>query len=203
MTSLFAAIRSAVRSGAADDILDQIEGESGAQALNPEAPHHEAPTEGGSMSGSQTVAGAAQAATATIAAVAAASGGTDGFKTAMDRMNAVLGATGIKGDGKRMAAALELASASPDMAADAVVAFVTANVPASSAHPGEPAGSSTAPQVSEPKPAPAAGAYEASVQAAASLAKPGGATTGATAHTEPGSGWASSIAKVNARLKGA
>lgn len=179
MPSLISVIRNAVRSGAVDDVLEPVEAEPGAQALNPEAPLNEATNEGGTMSGSQTVAGAAQAATATIAAVAAASGGTDGFKTAMDRMNAVLGADGIKGDGKRMAAALELASASPDMSADAVVAFVTANVPASNAEAGQPATAASAPQATEPKPA--AGAYEASVQAAASLAKPGGATAGASA----------------------
>lgn len=201
MPSLISVIRNAVRSGAVDDVLDPVEAEPSAQALNPEAPLNEATNEGGTMSGSQTVAGAAQAATATIAAVAAASGGTDGFKTAMDRMNAVLGADGIKGDGKRMAAALELASASPDMSADAVVAFVTANVPTSNAEAGQLATAASAPQATEPKPV--AGAYEASVQAAASLAKPGGASAGSAARQEPGSGWSASIAKVNARVKGA
>jgi hypothetical protein len=181
MTSLFSAIRSAVRSGTADHVLDHAEGEPGATALNPETPHHEATTEGGNMSGNQTVAGAAQAATAITAAVAAASGGADGFKTATERMQAILGADGIKGDGKRMAAALDLATASPDMAADAVVAFVTANVPASTTTASsEPAAAAaaTAPAATQPKPA--AGAYEASVQAAASLAMPGGSSAQAS-----------------------
>ncbi len=178
MSSLFSAIRNAVRSGAADDVLDHIEGEPGAQALNPETPLNEATTEGGTMSGTQTVAGAATAATATIAAVAAAAGGEDGFKKATDRMSAVLGAEGIKGDGKRMSAALDLATASPDMAADAVVAFVTANVPASTEAAAEPA-QGEKPAGTQPKPA--AGAYEAQVQAAASLAKPGGASAQAGA----------------------
>lgn len=178
MSNLFSAIRAAVRSGAADDVLDHVEVESGAQALNPEAPHVEAPIPGGTMSATQTVAGAAQAATATIAAVAAASGGADGFKTATDRMHAVLGAEGIKGDGKRMSAALDLATASPDMAADAVVAFVTANVPAGSPSASAEAAPATTPAASQPKPA--AGAYEAQVQAAASLAMPGGASAQAS-----------------------
>lgn len=168
MPSLFSAIRSAVRSGAANDALEQIEGEPGAQALNPEAPHSEANTEGGTMSGTQTVAGAAQAATATIAAVAAASGGNDGFKTAMDRMNAILGADGIKGDAKRMSAATDLASASPDMSAEAVVAFVTANVTATGLQAAEPVAAQPAAQ-------PSAAAYEQQRVAAASLAMPGGA----------------------------
>lgn len=179
MTNLLSVIRAAVRSGAADDVLDVVEGEPGAQALNPEPPHPEASIPGGTMSGNQTVAGAAQAATAITAAVAAASGGADGFKTAMDRMQAILGAEGIKGDGKRMQAALDLATASPDMAADAVVAFVTANVPAGSAAASAEAAPAAVPSASQPKPA--AGAYEAQVQAAASLAMPGGAPTQASA----------------------
>ncbi|ATN32899.1 hypothetical protein ACO34A_03670 [Rhizobium sp. ACO-34A] len=124
------------------------------------------------MPENQIVAGAAQAAAVTIAAAAAASGGSDGFKTAMDRMNAVLGADGIKGDAKRMSAALDLANASPDMAAEAVVAFVTANVPAStaSAEPQKPAqqGASSA-----------AATYEQQRVAAANLAMPGGGATAA------------------------
>lgn len=194
MSSLFSVIRSAVRSGAADDVLEQIEGEAGAQALNPETPLAEATTEGGHMSGIQSPAGAANAATATIAAVAAASGGADGFKTAMDRMNAILGADGIKGDAKRMSAALDLANASPDMSADAVVAFVTANVASANAETPEPAAS----QASQPV---SAAAYEHQRVAAANLAMPGGQSS--SAKTDPGSSWSASIAKVNARVKGA
>lgn len=176
MTSFLSVIRAAVRPGAADDVLDQASDlggvEPGAQALNPEPPHVEAPTSGGNMSGIQTAAGAASAAAPLIAAAAAASGGADGFKTAMDRITAVLGAEGIKGDGKRMQAALDLATGSPDMAAEAVVAFVTANVPAGSPSASAEAAPAVVPAASQPKPA--AGAYEAQVQAAASLAMPGG-----------------------------
>lgn len=61
-------------------------------------------------------------------AKAEADGRAAGRKEAYERLAAVLGAEGINGDGKRMAAALDLAIQSPDMASDAVVAFVTANV---------------------------------------------------------------------------
>ena len=40
----------------------------------------------------------------------------------IDRLGAILGADGIKGDGKRMAAALDLAMGSPAMTAEAVTA---------------------------------------------------------------------------------
>lgn len=189
MASLLATIRAAVRPGSQPDALDAIEGEPDASASILEEPHSEAEHTGGDMSVNQTVAGAAQAATATIAAVAAASGGDDGFKTAVDRFNAVLGADGIKGDAKRMSAALDLATASPEMAADAVVAFVTDNVPAIQA--------SAAPTDAKPS----ASAYEQQRLAAASLAMPTGST--ATADTGSGSVWKASIAKANARVKGA
>ena len=175
MSNLFSAIRAAVRSGATDDVLDPVEVEPGAQALNSETPHVEAPIPGGTMSATQTVAGAAaQAATAITAVAAAASGGADGFKTAMDRVTAVLGADGIKGDGKRMSAALDLVTGSPDMAADAVVAFVTANVPSGTQSASADAAPAATAAATQPKPS--AGAYEAQVQAAASLAMPGGAS---------------------------
>ncbi|NEI89515.1 hypothetical protein GR248_01665 [Rhizobium leguminosarum] len=116
------------------------------------------------MSDQQTVAGAASAATAAIAAAAASTGGADGYKTAMDRMGAILGADGIKGDGKRMAAALDLAAQSPEMAAEAVTAFVVANVAASGSSPAEPGKQ--------------AGNYEQQRLAAAALAQPQAATNG-------------------------
>lgn len=160
MTSLISAIRAAVRPGAIPDSLD--ENEPGALASTTELPLPEAQPTGGDMSAIQTAPGAAQAAAGTLAAVAAAaSGGADGFKTAMDRMNAVLGADGIKGDAKRMSASLELANASPDMSAEAVVAFVTANVPATQAEAVAPAA-----------PAAQAQTYEQQRTAAANLAMP-------------------------------
>ena len=68
-------------------------------------------------------------------AVAAAEtkGRDEGAKAANDRLGAILGAEGIKGDGPRMAAALDLAMKSPDMKAEDVTAFVTGNLPAASA----------------------------------------------------------------------
>jgi len=60
-----------------------------------------------------------------------ADGVAEGTKAATDRLAAVLGHDGIKGDGGRMAAALDLAVQSPGMAADAVASFITANVAAS------------------------------------------------------------------------
>lgn len=61
-------------------------------------------------------------------AQARADGVAEGTKAATDRLAAVLGHDGIKGDGSRMAAALDLAVQSPGMAADAVASFITANV---------------------------------------------------------------------------
>lgn len=63
-------------------------------------------------------------------ATARSEGEAAGSKAATERLGAVLGADGVKGDGKRMSAALELAVSSPAMAADAVVTFVTGNVSA-------------------------------------------------------------------------
>lgn len=157
MTSLISAIRSAVRSGAVNDVLD--EGEPGAEASNPEAPRVEASTRGGDMSGIQTVAGAAPAATAPIAAAAAApGGGADGYRAAIDRISAILAADGIKGDAGRMSAAIDLAKSAPDMTAEAIVGFVTAHVGAG-------------PKAAAP--AAAAPSYEHQRLAAAALAMPG------------------------------
>lgn len=177
MSSLLAAIRDAVRPGAQTHALDLVEDEPGASALNPATPLAEAYTSGGDMSANQTLAGAAQPATAALAAVAAAASGGQGdyqagFQAAMDRVSATLGAAGIKGDARRMNAALDLALASPGMSAEAVASFVTANVAASAASP-EPAPQASQPAASQPAPSPAA-AYEQQRLAAASLAMPGG-----------------------------
>jgi hypothetical protein len=166
MTSLIASIRAAVRPGTANPSLDDVEGDASATAGEAGIePIPSSPTPGGDMSENQTVAGAEKSDAATNAAVAAAaSGGDDGFKMAMDRMNAILGADEIKGDAKRMSAAVELAHASPDMAADQVVSFVSANVPATSAKGGS----------RQDHPAPSPAAYEQQRMAAAGLAMPGG-----------------------------
>ena len=87
---------------------------------------------------SNTPAGGASHSTAANAnddAIKAAglAGEEKGAKAANDRMAAILGADGIKGDGKRMGAALDLAIGSPGMSADQVTGFVKGNVPVSGA----------------------------------------------------------------------
>ena len=61
----------------------------------------------------------------------------EGADEANERMSAILGADGIKGDGVRMAAAFNLAVKSPNMSAEDVTGFVTGNV--SAASPQDPA----------------------------------------------------------------
>ncbi|MBF2715718.1 hypothetical protein [Agrobacterium vitis] len=131
------------------------------------------------MSVNQTVPGAASATGATAAVVPAVQVGADGVQAAMTRINAILSADGIKGDGARMSAALELASTAPGMTADQVVAFVTDNV----------AGANTAAPAAATAPAPAAAApvtqpgasYEQQRIAAANLAMPGASQSSAKA----------------------
>lgn len=66
------------------------------------------------------------------AAVAAASkaGGTAGAAAAYQRISTIVSAEGIKGDGARITAAVDLAIKSPGMSAEDVAAFVTANIAA-------------------------------------------------------------------------
>ncbi|KQV27593.1 hypothetical protein ASC97_04240 [Rhizobium sp. Root1203] len=177
MTSLIAAIRAAVRPGTASHSFVSDEGDVDALASIPEAPLAEASTTGANMSDPQTGAGAASAVAAlATAAAAAASGGNSGFRAATDRMTAILSAEGVKGDAKRMSAALDLSTSSPDMAAEAVVAFVVANVPAADASiPTAAPDAAAAPAIA------AAASYEAQRLAAANLAMPGASTAGKAA----------------------
>ncbi len=135
--SLLAAIRAAVMPEDAEPIL--TEDQPGASTPTTEASPPRAIQEEDEMSEpSNKPAGAAiQPAAGNSSnddAVQAAglAGEERGAKAANDRMAAILSAEGVKGDGKRMGAALDLALNSPDMAADQVTSFVTANVPASS-----------------------------------------------------------------------
>lgn len=170
MTSLIAAIRAAVRPGAAPHVFVTGEGEPDASASISEAPLLEAPITGAEMPDPQPGAGIAPASIAQAVATAAA-GGADGFKAATDRMNAILGADGVKGDAKRMSAALDLSTASPDMTAEAVVSFVVANVPSAEAlADAEPAAAAAS--------ASTASTYEAQRLAAANLAMPGASGVG-------------------------
>lgn len=109
-------------------------------------------------------------------ATARSEGEAAGAKAATERVSAILGAEGIKGDGKRMGAALDLAISSPAMASDAVVMFVTSNVAASTM----------------PAAVAQAGSYDERRLAAAALAqpdaaagkKPSGLSAGISAHAE-------------------
>ncbi len=103
------------------------------------------------------VSGISQASHDAAVAAARAEGHAAGTAEATERLSAVLGADGIKGDGKRMAAALDLATKSPAMAGADVTAFVAGNVSAAAA--GEQS----------------ATAYEASRLSAAGLAAPSAA----------------------------
>lgn len=128
--SLLAAVHNAVV-GTVDAALED-EGETGAAALTT--------TKESTMSKDNPPAGGDPKAGATItqanhdAAVSAAraEGKADGVKAATDRLNAALGAEGVKGDAGRMAAALDLAVKSPGMSGADVAAFVVANVAAAS-----------------------------------------------------------------------
>ncbi|MGV1823263.1 hypothetical protein [Agrobacterium vitis] len=150
------------------------------------------------MSVNQTVPGAASATGATAAVAAAVQGGVDGVQAAVTRINTILSADGIKGDGTRMSAALELASTAPGMTAEQVVAFVTGNV----------AGANTAAPAAATAPAPAAApagqpavSYEQQRLAAANLAMPGGGQP--AAKETVGASWKDAIAKAGVGRKGA
>lgn len=112
---------------------------------------------------------------------AADAGRAEGAQAATDRLVAALGAEGVKGDAKRMAAALDLAVKSPSMSGEDVAAFVIGNVPESQAA----------------TPAPSSAAFEASRMAGASLARPGSENPDeASAHA----GWGAAVAQANARF---
>lgn len=66
---------------------------------------------------------------------ARAEGEAAGMKAATERFAAVLGAEAIKGDSSRTKAAFDLAVSAPSMAAEQIVAFVSANVGPSTTGP--------------------------------------------------------------------
>lgn len=169
MSTIMNAIRAAMLPGtAADALAAEIEGELGAQATLIETPPAAANTTGDPMSASQTTPGQASAAASTLIAVAAAASNSgDAFQAAMNRVNTILSAEGVKGDAARMTAAIDLANAAPGMTAEAIVAFVTANVSAGASAP-----ASSAPAASVAAPV-ASGSYEQQRVAAAALAMPG------------------------------
>lgn len=177
-SSLFAAIRDAVRPGALNHVPDLVEDEPDANASIPQTPHPEVNSTGDTMSGSQTLAGVAQAAAAAVASLPAGSGGQDGAQAAIDRLMTIFNAEGIKGDAGRMGAAIDLAASAPGMTVDAVVSFVATHVPAAGTN-------SSAPVNDPPPPVPApaattapAASYEQQRLNAAALAQPGGGRQG-------------------------
>ena len=123
-------------------------------------------------------AGIDQAAHDAAVKVAGDNGQAAGAKAATDRLTAVLAADGIKGDGKRMAAAIDLATKSPAMAAADVIAFVTGNVAAAEKGKDED---------------PAKG-YEANRLAAAGQVQPGNKPKGTTASIDANAIFASRAA---------
>ncbi|AID18319.1 putative lytic murein transglycosylase [Rhizobium phage vB_RleM_PPF1] len=136
MNSVLATIRAAMQPGAANLSLeiDETEGnQPGASASGNATPPPGAQPGAKAMADEQEKPGGASATGADTTSLTEAE--AKGYAAANERMSAVLGATGIKGDGKRMAAALDLAVGSPAMAADAVTAFVTANVAAAETKP--------------------------------------------------------------------
>lgn len=198
MASLLSAIRLAVGSGMQTHALDLIEGEPDAGASITEPPQAEANSPGGNMSGNQTLISAASASLAT-AASAAAPGGQDGAQAATDRLMTIMNAAGVKGDAGRMGAAIDLAASAPGMSADHVVAFVTANVPATVA-----SGTVTLGAVSSKPASYQAASYEEQRIAAAALAQPNGSATALVGASE--GSWKKAVAKANAKtaaLKGA
>lgn len=129
-SSMLVAVRAAMLAGAAEHIHDD-------PATGRLTSHEGRPSmsETNGKPGAEANSGISQA--EHDAAVTAAR--ADGAKAAHDRYAAIFGAEGIKGDGKRMAAAFDLANRSPDMAAADVTAFVTGNVAAADASAPDPA----------------------------------------------------------------
>lgn len=136
MSNLLDVVRAAVQPETITDSLDgNVPGASASQSPTPPSAVSLKEEE---MSDPQNKPGAGNADAGHAEAIAAArkEGHAEGVKTATDRFAAALGADGIKGDGKRMGAALDLAVGSADMSAETVVAFVKANVPETKADAG-------------------------------------------------------------------
>nr|WP_295465212.1 hypothetical protein [Mesorhizobium sp.] len=120
MSTLLATIRGAMLADNEPDLPEA--GATGASAPN---------TQESGMSGSQTPAGVPQADHDAAVTAAETRGKAAGVQAATERLSAALGADGVKGDGVRMAAGLDLAVKSPGMSGADVAAFIVANVAAS------------------------------------------------------------------------
>lgn len=128
--SFLAAIRGAVST--APEIVSSEEDQPGADAPQSPAPsgaNMETVMSGDPKPGA-TASGISQADHDAAVASARSEGEAAGAKAANDRVTAIVSADGIKGDGARMTAALDLAAKSPGMSAEDVAGFVTANVSA-------------------------------------------------------------------------
>lgn len=132
--SILQAIRSAMQPGGST--YSAQADEPGADASISQPPLTGADEKGVVMSDDQNAPGGAKpnagiSETAHQAAVfnATTAGMAAGARAANERLAGILGADGIKGDGKRMAAALDLAIKSPDMSAADVTGFIAGNVP--------------------------------------------------------------------------
>lgn len=133
---LIETIRAAVAGPVEDAVTPQSSTATESEAASPAGATKEADMADKDNTPGAVTTGISEADHKAAVAGAEAEGKAAGRKEASDRMAAILGADGIKGDGGRMAAALDLAGRSPDMAAEGVVSFVTANVPAAKADAG-------------------------------------------------------------------
>jgi hypothetical protein len=156
MSLLDTIIRRAVASGEISALAEEPGASASTKDAN-EAKGNEMANE--NAPGAASSAGISEADHKAAVTKANADGKAEGAKAANDRMVAILGAEGIKGDGKRMGAALDLAMKSQDMAATDVVAFVSDNVAAAA---------------TATTPAPKGGSYEQQRLAAAQLVQPNG-----------------------------
>ncbi|RWO57301.1 hypothetical protein [Mesorhizobium sp.] len=176
--SMLAAVRAATLA-AADELSPDDGEETGAQASTETNRPPRAKETG--MSGNQAPAAAGTISQADHdAAVAAAEtkGHAAGVSAESKRLTTAMGAEGVKGDGGRMAAALDLAAKSPAMSGEDVAAFVVANVAAA-----KPTGGADA------------AAYEQQRLAASGLAQPGNAPKPADASA----GWSKAAERINKR----
>ncbi len=114
MSTLLATIRGAML---ADDEPDLPE----AGATGASAPH----TQESGMSGSQAPAGVPQADHDAAVRAARSEGEAAGQRSAMERLQAALGADGVRGDAGRMGAALDLAAKAPGMSGAEVATYVS------------------------------------------------------------------------------
>lgn len=126
--SMLTSVRAAFSGGATDQ--DPETGERGDEK-NPSLNSHdrsETMSENEGAPAAKELSGTTQETNPTAIESARAEGVAEGASAANQRMSDIMAADGIKGNGKRMAAALDLAIKSPDMSAQDVSGFVTGNV---------------------------------------------------------------------------